>query len=162
MNAFRLSLACLACACLIVMPATARESLGVFSDWGAFRDRETPRCYAIAKPPNRASAYATIGTWPNRQVRGQVYFRMSRAIGSQATIRLAVGEKRFTLVGAGTNAWASGRTMDAAIIAAMRSATRMTISARDTAGRRFSDRYRLAGVATAMDAATVGCARLRR
>ncbi len=31
-------------------PAAAKDSLGVFSDWGAFRDPSVPRCYAIAMP----------------------------------------------------------------------------------------------------------------
>jgi hypothetical protein len=43
----------------------------------------------------------------------------------------------------------------------MRSAESMSVSATDRSGRRFTDRYGLEGVATAMDAATVGCARLR-
>ena len=51
--------------------------------------------------------------------------------------------------------------MDAAIVAAMRSAGSMSISASDSAGHRFTDRYSLEGAATAMDAATVGCARIR-
>lgn len=48
--------------------------------------------------------------------------------------------------------------MDAAVVAALRSATRMSITARDESGRRFTDRYDLAGAATAIDAAVVGCA----
>jgi hypothetical protein len=51
--------------------------------------------------------------------------------------------------------------MDAAIVAAVRSAATMSVSARDAVGKRFTDRYSLAGAATAMDAATVGCARNR-
>jgi len=51
--------------------------------------------------------------------------------------------------------------MDAAIVAAMRSAGTMSVSATDSAGRRFTDRYSLEGAATALDAATVGCARVR-
>jgi hypothetical protein len=51
--------------------------------------------------------------------------------------------------------------MDAAVVAAMRSAARMTVTARDTGGKVFSDSYSLDGAATAMDAATVGCARIR-
>ncbi len=51
--------------------------------------------------------------------------------------------------------------MDAAIVAAMRSAGGMTVTARARDGRGFSDSYSLAGAATAMDAATVGCAKLR-
>lgn len=52
--------------------------------------------------------------------------------------------------------------MDAAIVAAMRSARSMNVSARDARGRRFADSYALDGGATAMDAATIGCARLKR
>jgi hypothetical protein len=37
----------------------------------------------------------------------------------------------------------------------------MSLTATDRAGRRFTDRYSLKGAATAMDAATVGCARVR-
>ena len=48
--------------------------------------------------------------------------------------------------------------MDAAIVAAMRSASRMTVASRGSNGARFSDRYSLSGAATAMDAAVVGCA----
>jgi hypothetical protein len=43
----------------------------------------------------------------------------------------------------------------------MRSADEMSVRAIDKAGRRFTDRYSLKGAPTAMDAATVGCARVR-
>ena len=49
--------------------------------------------------------------------------------------------------------------MDAAIVAAMRSAQSMTIRATDSRGRRFSNTYSLSGAATAMDAATLACSR---
>ena len=49
--------------------------------------------------------------------------------------------------------------MDAAIVAAMRSGSRMSVTATDRGGNRFTDRYSLAGVATAIDAATIACAR---
>ncbi len=150
---------------VLAAPLSARDSLGVFSDWGAFRDPGVPRCYAIAKAaPSRLSRdydpYASIGTWPRRQVRGQVHFRLSRELADKPNIRLVVGDERFRLTGGGGDAWARDRTMDAAIVAAMRSASRMSVSATDSNGRRFSNSYDLAGVATAMDAASVGCARL--
>jgi hypothetical protein len=147
------------------LPALSRDSLGVFSDWGAFRDPKIPRCYAIAKPaPSRLERefepFASIGTWPKRQVRNQLHIRLSRKSGSDGRITLRIGNKSFGLTGAGGNAWAKDRSMDAAVVAAMRSATQMTVSARDSRGRSFSNTYNLAGAATAMDAATVGCARL--
>ena len=34
----------------LAAPLSAKESLGIFGDWGAFRDSSIPRCYAIAQP----------------------------------------------------------------------------------------------------------------
>ncbi|OJW63017.1 MAG: hypothetical protein BGO57_08815 [Sphingomonadales bacterium 63-6] len=155
---------------LLPAPLAAKDSLGVFSDWGAFRDPAEPRCYAIATAMNAGSAdkkrefepYASIGTWPKRQLRNQIHFRLSRNVSPTAKIVLTVGRgTQFELTGGGGDAWAQDRRMDAAIIAAMRSAGGMIVTARDSKGASFTDRYSLAGAATAMDAATVGCARLR-
>ncbi len=144
-------------------PLAAKDSLGVFSDWGAFRDAAAPRCYAIAaasaaRGERELDPYATVGTWPRRNLRGQVHFRLSRLLAENSSISLRIGERRFALTGGGGDAWAQDRTMDAAIVAAMRSASRMTITASDRRGRRFSDGYSLAGAATAIDAATLACA----
>jgi hypothetical protein len=148
--------------CLAV-PLAAKDSLGVFGEWGAFRDPAVPRCYAIAAPDSDEStaAFASVGTWPKHSVRGQLHVRLSRATARSGNISLAVGSERFQLTGGGGNAWAKDRRMDAAIVAAMRSAGSMSVSASDRAGRRFTDRYSLEGAATAMDAATIGCARIR-
>jgi len=148
----------------LAAPLAAKDSLGVFSDWGAFRDASVPRCYAIAVPAaSRASRgfepYATIGTWPRRNLRGQVHFRLSRRLAESAKVALSVGGRNFRLTGGGADAWAEDRRMDAAIVAAMRSASRMTVRATDTRGRRFANSYSLAGAATAMDAAPLACAR---
>lgn len=144
-------------------PLLAKDSLGVYAQWAAFRDAEVPRCYAIAQSGGRAAAkgYASVGTWPKRGVRGQVHVRLSRALATNANARLAVGSRRFTLTTKGQDAWTKDKAMDAAIIAAIRSATRMSISATAANGRRFTDRYALEGAATAMDAALVGCASFR-
>jgi hypothetical protein len=148
-------------------PVAGKDSLGMFDAWGAFRDSGAGRCYAIAMPqPSRAArdyrAFASVGSWPKRGVRGQVHFRLSRKLAAQPSVVLAVGRQRFELTGGGGDAWARDRAMDAAIVAAMRSAGSLSVSARDTRGRRFTDRYDLRGAATAMDAATVGCASIRR
>lgn len=141
---------------LAAAPLAARESLGVYESWAAFKDASPARCYAIAKAQGkpRAPAYATVSTWPAKGVRGAVHLVLSREVPAKGTVRLAVGDKRFTLVTKGRNAWAADPQSDAAIIAAIRSAARMSVS-----GAGFTDRYTLAGAATAIDAATVGCAK---
>lgn len=151
----------LALLALAAAPLAARESLGVFDSWAAFKDPRPLRCYAIAKaqgsPP--APAYAMISHWPDRKVRGAVHIVLSREPTAGAPVRLAVGERRFDLVARGRNAWPADPRQDAAIVAALRSASRMSVSARAARGDGFTDRYALAGVATALDAATVGCAK---
>lgn len=148
----------------ISTPLSAKESLGIFSDWGTFRDPSVPRCYAIAEAEESRFSrefepYATIGTWPARRVRGQVHFRLSRALRENSRVSLRIGRQTFTLTGGKTDAWAQNPTMDAAIVAAMRTAETMTVRGTDTRGQRFSDSYSLTGAATAMDAATLACPR---
>jgi len=150
-------------AALLPAPAGAKDSLGVFEGWGAFRDPELPRCYAIAQPEQRRKlgGYASIGYWPRRRIRGQLHIRLSRAVKPDSPIGLSIGARRFVLIGRGRNAWARDRRVDAAVIAALRSGSRMAVSATGENGRAIRDSYTLAGAATAMDAAALGCARLR-
>lgn len=145
-------------------PLLAKDSLGVFGEWGAFYDEDVPRCYAIAAPSRAqgsrdAEPFASVGTWPDRQVRGQVHFRTSRRMGSNSAISLSVGGQEFALTGNGSNAWASNAAQDAEIVAAMRAANSMSLRARDMRGNVFTNRYSLDGAATAIDAASVGCSR---
>ena len=145
------------CLATLAAPLSAKDSLGVYSNWAAFRDGDAPRCYAIAKPRgnNASAAFASIATWPRQNIRNQVHIRLSRGAIEGSTIRLRIGRENFQLAARGRDAWAQDRRMDAAIVAALRSASTMRVS-----GRGFSDRYDLDGVATAMDAAVVGCAQL--
>ncbi len=161
---FRFFVATLA---LTATPVLARDSLGMFSGWGAFRDAGNgasgPRCYAIAMAaPSTLTRdyqpYAAVGTWPRKAVRNQLHFRLSRKLAPAGKITLSIGRQRFVLTGGGGDAWAADQRMDAAIIAAMRSASGLTVSARGADGRGFSNTWALAGAPTAMDAATIACA----
>ena len=107
------------------------------------------------------AAFAAVGTWPRQQVRGQVHFRLSRTRAAKAPVTLSVGERRFALVGGQGDAWGPDPRGDAAIVAAMRSAGSMSVATIGSDGRAFADSYALRGAATAIDAAALGCARLR-
>ena len=153
-----------AAALLFAAPATARDSLGIWNTWGAFSDAGVPRCYAIAKGTgaegrsDEFQPFFTVGNWPRRGTRGEVHVRLSRRIGPGGTVTLSIAGERFALMAGAADAWAADRRMDAAIVAAMRSARTMTVTARSASGRVFSDSYTLAGAASAMDAALLGCA----
>lgn len=151
---------------LVASPLAARDALGVFEQWAAFRDAQTPRCYAVAMAApstlkRQFQPFATVAWWPRQQVRGQVHFRLSRQIKPDSPLSLSIAGQRIPLVGGGAEAWAADKRGDAAIVAAMRSAREMTVSARDVSGRGFTNSYAMAGAASAMDAAALGCAQLR-
>lgn len=155
---------------LAAMPAVALAAgpaaLGIFDGWGAFRDPATPRCYALASPSAtigtpQVKAYASVGYWPKSRIRGQFYVRLSKARDPARELRLTIGSRRFILTGNGAHGWASDPRMDAAIVAAMRSAPSMSVESGTTNGRAIADTYRLRGAATAIDAAALGCAKLR-
>lgn len=164
-------------------PARARESLGVFAVWGAFRAEDGARCHAVAEPvrsappaprsgggagggatgrsdgAGRGGAFATIATWPGRSVGGQFHARLSRLPREGSGVYLSIGERRFALMVRGADAWAQDGRMDRSIIAAIRAATTMSVEGTARNGRPFYDLYVLKGAATAIDAAALGCAR---
>lgn len=151
---------------LCASPAIGRESLGLYAAWGAFRDPLIPRCYAIAMAEPSAmqrdyQPYAAIGTWPRRGARSQVHLRLSRRLAANAPVTLRIGERRIVLTAGDGDAWPRNDGDNAAIVAAMRSAPSMTVNARDARGRPFANTWLLPGAASAMDAASIGCARLR-
>lgn len=149
---------------LIANPAlAARTSLGTFEGWAAFKDDNPSRCYAIAQPVRGGGSkwrpFASVATWPQARVRGQVHIRLGREKLASAPVTLTIGDLRFAMVAGGADVWAPDPRIDAAIVAMMRSAPTMRIATRAAAGAAFAETYVLKGAATAMDAAALGCAR---
>jgi len=153
-------------ALLLPAEAIARDVLGVFQRWGAFRDAREGRCYAISQPvaggwkDSPWRPFASVGYWPRQGARGQINIRLSHPLPDRASAVLTIGDRRFTLRGGGADVWAQDRQADAAILAAMRSGGAMSVSGTSRAGGAFTDRYNLRGAATAIDAAALGCARV--
>ncbi|WP_443025953.1 MULTISPECIES: hypothetical protein [unclassified Sphingomonas] len=141
-------------------PAVARDIIGIYKSWGAFRDASPDRCFAIARPVmagGRSSGFASVATWPKRGLHASLYVRLSRERDRSAGVTLTVGERRFALVANGLDAWAGDAPGDRAIVAAMRSGRSMSVEAVGVGGRPFVDVYALSGAATAIDAAVLAC-----
>lgn len=145
--------------------AMARDSLGVFSTWGAFRDPAIPRCYAIAMPEKALGRsqdfqpYFTVGFWPGRAIRSAVHVRLPRRLSPGSKVIVSFPEANFALQTGQADAWPADQTTNAGILAQMRSARSMIVIARGADGRTVRDRYELDGAGSAMDAAALGCAR---
>ena len=148
-------------------PAPAqRTSLGIHGHWGAFEEQDPRRCFAITEPSRRARrnmprGFASIGYWPERGVLGQIHFRLSVNKRPGSAVLLKIDDRTFQLVGGVNNAWAQDPRADAEIVAAIRRGVAMTVETRSERGMLVRDNYELAGAATAIDAAAIGCARSR-
>lgn len=141
----------------------AREALGIFEGWGAFKDDNPYRCFAIAEPVEKSDGkwrpFASVGHWPDRNVRSQLHIRLSKERRPSADVMLTVGDRRWRLVAGPYDAWAPSPRHDAFIIAKIRAARSMSVSSVAKDGGAFADTYRLKGAATAIDAAALGCVR---
>jgi hypothetical protein len=155
-------------ALLAAAPAAARDTLGVYRSWAAFRDAEV--CYAIAQPQRYlepgggarvGQPFASIANWPAKGLRSSLHVRLSRPMRPGAAVTLSVGERRFRLAGQGSDAFAADAASDRAIAAALRAGRSMSVETVANTGRAFADTYALTGAATAMDAAALACSALR-
>lgn len=143
---------------MVALLAGERAAIGVHGAWGAFREGEPPRCYAISAPVRlRSNGFASVATHFGRTGRAAIYIRLSQSRAQAAPVTLAIGERRFTLSGNDRAAWAPDAATDRAIIAAMRGGRSMSVSGVTLRGRPFADSYALTGAATAIDAASLAC-----
>ena len=145
-------------------PAAA-QVLGAQGHWAALKFGA--RCEAVSRPlppaatrqpQARAGFGFGAGSAGRGAPRGEFHVRLSRVPRPGSSVMLVIGGQPFMLLPRGDWAWSRGPLQEAAIIAAARAATSMRIESRDGAGRRFADRYLLAGAPTAIDAAAAGCA----
>lgn len=148
---------------LALLVAGDRASIGVYDAWGAFRDGAPPRCYAISAPVRvggnvRGQPFASIIARYGRDRRAALFVNLSAVRNVRAPVTLAIGDRRFALSGNARAVWSPDAATDRAIVAAMRGARSMSIAAVSERGRPFADSYALGGAATAIDAATLGCA----
>ena len=139
--------------------AQGRTTLGVFDNWGAFRDASPGRCFAIARPvaKNDTQPFASIATWPGDGIHNQLHIRLSRSRSPRAKVTLSIGERRFELVAGDADAWSPDARTDAAVVAAIREGRSMSVETVSANGAPFADTYALKGAATAIDAAALGC-----
>ena len=127
-----------------------------------------PMCEALSRSlriaaKGRTQAVAGFAFDASRRRWGEFHARLSRPLRAGSSVMLVVGTQPFLLVARGGDAWSRGPRQEQAIIAAARQAGGMRIEARDAGGRRFVDRYALAGAPTAIDAAAARCAgKIRR
>lgn len=143
--------------------AGERTAIGVYDAWGAFREGDPARCFAISAPVGARrrgvdKPFASVAArYGQKHRRPALFVRLSSARREAVPVTLAIGERRFTLSGNERAAWSPDAATDLAIVSAMRGGRSMSVSAATVRGRPFADTYALRGAATAIDAATIAC-----
>lgn len=160
----RLSLTCVMLMSIVAPAEAAQRVLLARGHWAALQTANGRHCEAAARslhnaPKGAEQARAAFAFDAGRGRRGELHLRLSRPARLGSSAMLTVGGQPFQLVVRGRDAWSRGPAQEAAIIVAARIATGMRVEARDLAGRRFTDRYLLAGAPSAIDAAAAGCPR---
>ena len=146
----------------LAAPAGARGTI-LFAGGGWAAIDRGGQCEAATRalngvPKDRPQGLARFAFTPDRRRWGEFSARLSRAPRPGSSVMLDISGQRFLLAGRGTSAWSRGALQEQALIAAVRGGGAMRIEARDSAGRRFVDRYATSGGATAIDAAAARCA----
>ncbi len=155
----RLWIACFVMLTLLASPAAA-QVISAHREWAAIRfgERCEARSRAVTVQRGRPPALAGFAFGAGGRLQGQFYARLSRPARAGSTAILTIGSQPFLLAVRGQWAWGRDARQDSAIASAARYAGSMRVESRDAGGRRFIDRYLLAGAATAIDAAAAACA----
>ena len=155
----------LALGLLIAAVPSSGRVLAARGQWAAL-DRPPGTCEALSRSlaiAEKGSDQARIAIAFDRSGRrhGELHARLSRPARAGAQAMLTIGTAQFLLTTRGADAWSRGPAQEAAILAALRSATGMRLQAQGEGGRRFTDRYLLSGAPTAIDAAAAACSTSR-
>ena len=155
-------------ACTIVLASAAAANSAIIRAEGAWAaiDRGTT-CEALSRSlrvaaKGKVQAIAGFSFSADRRQWGEFHARLRRMPRPGAAVMLRIGDQPFMLVSRGNWAWSDGPLQEHAIIAAIRSATGMSVESRDAAGKRVVDPYSLDGAATAIDAAAACAGKIQR
>jgi hypothetical protein len=145
---------------MLLLASAPGQVVGTWGSWAAI-DRGSS-CEAVSRSPRpatrtRPAAVAGFRFSADRRQWGQLHVALSRALRPGSSVMLEIGGRPFLLIARGRDAWSRGDLQDAAIIEAVRVARGMKAEARDSAGRRFTDRFDLSGAPTAIDSAAARC-----
>ncbi len=122
-------------------------------------------CYIYAAPEKSEAAkkvkrdpiYLMITHWPGRKVRGQISTIIGYPFKDESMATISVDGKDFELYTVGDMAWTDKDETDAAILAAMKQGTSLSVKGTSSRGTVTADTYSLAGISAAMDKIDATC-----
>jgi hypothetical protein len=142
------------------------QRLGRFGDWGAFvgGSGNNKVCFVLSQPKerqpkglNRDPAYLFISSRPAAGVRSEVALITGYAVKDGSQPIATIGNASFGLLTKDGNAWLQNAAEESKFVQAARSGSALVVRGTSQRGNNLSDRYSLAGLGQAMDAAQKGC-----
>lgn len=145
------------------VPALAQtpKPMGQFKDWSAFSYQSdgSTVCYAITYPQDMQPAnvdhgdnFFLVTQWSNRNVNSEPQFMAGYMLHENENPTVTVDGKEFTLFSKDKSAWVENAAEEPALIAAMKSGSKMTVKATSRRGTHTSYEFSLIGVSAALDA----------
>lgn len=149
-------------------PAAAQSArvLGDFRDWSSYAadDGSGTICFAMTKPKSSdpaaevtGEAYVYITDRPAEDVASEFNVVAGYTFQTGSFARVSVSGQDFTLFTQGDAAWLDDPTQSAALAAAIRGGSTMTISGTSAAGSTVTQSYSLSGATAAQQAVGAEC-----
>ena len=153
-------------------PAPNATLLGVAKDWSAYQavTGGNKVCYALSKPrstePKKAARdpiYMLISDWPSRKVTGELEVVPGYAYKDGGSVIAQVGSLKTEFFtrndGNSGSAWVKDPGDEAALLAAMRKGSTLTVSGELARGTKTRDTYSLSGISTMLDKVHDACSK---
>ena len=143
------------------------------SPWPVYVQDNPTRCWIVSVPTgttasrggqdvsgaiSRDTVLFYVSFWPDDDRVGEISYTGGYQFEVGSVVTVAVGETTYELYTEGPMSWAGSPQDDASIIAAMRDASQMVVTATSTRGTEVVDTFTLQGFEPAVNDAQVRCA----
>lgn len=148
------------------LPAMAQSArvLGDFRDWSSYAadDGAGTICFAMTKPKSsdpavEGQAYLYITNRPGEDVTGEFNIVAGYTFQTGSVATVSVGGQNFALFTQGDAAWLDDSGQSAALAAAIRAGSSLTVQGTNGAGARVIQTYSLSGATAAQQAIGAEC-----
>ena len=146
--------------------SVSAKQIGTFKDWSAHSKGKAKArtCWIYSEPvkdegkySKRGRIYLLVTHRPAEKTVNQVQFTAGYTFKKGSAVQVAIGVKKFELFTNADTAWARSAKDDAALVAAMRSGSKMIVTGQSARGTRTKDTYSLAGISAAHKAIGKAC-----
>lgn len=150
-------------------PVAAQDQklLGRYGEWEAFVQGSGAGrvCYMVSKPQEAAlrsrrdDIFFLVNHWPARKEFDVVQVDIGYTFKERSEVEVTIGGTTWKLFTSDGNAWTYKPQDDAALVAALRKGSRLTVKGVSSRGNPTIDRYSLKGTSSAHAAINKACRR---